>query len=66
MAIPEKIRRHGKGLTNKITLYLDDRTVEKLSKGFETFRIEHHTFSSYLRSVITEYVNSPFFQRYVG
>ena len=66
MAIPEKIRRHGKGLTNKITLYLDDDTVEKLSKGFETFRIEHHTFSSYLRSVITEYVNSPFFQRYVG
>ena len=65
MAIPEQIRKKGNGLRNKITLYLDDDTVELLSRGFETFRKEHHTFSSYLRSVITEYVNSPYFARFV-
>ena len=65
MAIPEKIRRHGKGL-NKITVYIDDKTLEVLASAYKNnFSKIYGTFSAYVRSVLEEYTNSSYLAQYL-
>lgn len=60
MKIPRK-----KVYTERLTLHLDQPTMKALLKGFEVFRENYSTFSEYLRSILIEYVKSPYFARFV-
>lgn len=60
MKIPRK-----KVYTERLTLHLDQPTMKALLKGFEVFRENYSTFSEYLRSILIEYVKSPYFSRFV-
>ena len=66
MALPDhmKIRRK-KVYTERLTLHLDQPTMKALLKGFEVFRENYSTFSEYLRSILIEYVRSPYYAKFV-
>lgn len=65
MSIPAEMRKRSCQLRNKLTLYIDNETLQKLGNGFECFKKDHRTFSEYLRSILIEYVRSPYYAKFV-